>query len=253
MTTALVLSGGGFRGLAHVGVIRALEEFDLVPDIISGTSAGAIVGALYAKGYSSDIMLKFFEEIQLFSIQNYARGKPGWVDSEKFNAYFLEYFPDNDFNSLQKKLFVTAVNLLNGNLHIIEDGPLVPALMASAAFPGIIAPVQMNSGYFVDGGVLNNFPVEPVLWANRIIGSSVNGFEQLDSNGFQTSFQVLERVFKIMTSHESRIKFSKCNLMFEIPNLEAYQTFRQKDLTKLVKIGYDFASEVLKGQVPFLK
>ena len=251
MSTALVLSGGGFRGLAHVGVIQALEEFDLVPDIISGTSAGAIVGALYAKGYSTEIILKFFEEIQLFSIQSYARGKPGWVDSEKFITYFLEYFPDNNFQSLQKKLFVTAVNLLDGKLEILQNGPLIQAIMASAAFPGIIAPVQIGSGYFVDGGVLNNFPIEPVMHAERIIGSSVNAFEQLDSDGFETSFQVLERVFKIMTSHESRIKFPKCHLMLEVPGLESYQTFKQKDLRKLVDMGYQYACEVIKSKAPF--
>jgi NTE family protein len=248
METALVLSGGGFRGLAHIGVIKALEEAGVEPTHVSGTSAGAVVAALYARGYSSQEMLGVFEGIQLFSLQNYARGKPGWVDTEKFTAHFLEFFPENSFEALQKPLFVTAVDLLDGTLKIFREGPLVPALLASAAFPGLFAPVQIGSGYFVDGGVLNNFPIEPVLGAQRIIGSYVNPFETLSPEGFNNSLQVLERVFRIVTTHDARSKFDKCHIMLQPEGLEEFETFRQKDLQAIVRLGYEHTRRMLKKE-----
>jgi len=83
MKTGLILSGGGYRGIAHIGAIRALEEAGLTPDAIAGTSAGAVVGALYASGLSTGEMLEFFKGIQIFNIGNYAFGKPGWLDPDR--------------------------------------------------------------------------------------------------------------------------------------------------------------------------
>jgi len=246
METALVLSGGGFRGLAHIGVIQALEEAGIEPGLVSGTSAGAVVGALYAQGHSSQEMLGFFREIQLFSLQHYARGKPGWVDPQKFTAHFLKFFPENSFEALKKPLYVTAVDLLEGTLQIFREGPLVPALLASAAFPGLFAPVRIGSGYYVDGGVLNNFPVEPVEASEHIIGSYVNRFETLSPDGFQNSLQVLERVFRIVTTHDARAKFGKCHLMLQPEGLEEFETFRQKDLEAIVGLGYEHTRQMLK-------
>lgn len=248
METALVLSGGGFRGLAHIGVIKALEEFGIEPALVSGTSAGAVVGALYAQGHGSGKMLDFFRDIQLFSLQHYARGKPGWVDPQKFTEHFLEFFPGNSFEALKKPLYVTAVNLLDGTLQIFQEGPLVPALLASAAFPGLFAPVRIGSGYYVDGGVLNNFPIEPVEEADRIIGSYVNRFETVSPDGFSNSLQVLERVFRIITTHDARSKFGKCHVMMQPDGLEQFETFRQKDLQAIVGLGYEHACRMLKKE-----
>ena len=231
--------------MAHIGAIKALEEKGFNPTLISGTSAGAVVGALYAGGYKSEVMLDFFQEMQLFSLRTYALGKPGWFDTEKFAGHFRKYFPDNSFEALQKSLHVTAVNLLDGTLHIFKKGPLIPALLASAAFPGLFAPVRIGEGYFVDGGVLDNFPIEPVQTAGHIIGSYVNPFETVSPEGFGNSLQVLERVFKIVTSHEARSKFDQCHVLLQPEGLKQYETFRQKDLSDIYILGYEHARSIL--------
>src|SRR5210317_222187 len=118
MTTGLILSGGGYRGIAHIGVLRAMEEAGLRPDAIAGTSAGAVVGAFYASGLSTDEMLKFFKGLQIFSIGNYAFGKPGWLDPDNFYESFRKYLPVDDFSSLKIPLKVTATNILNGRLEV---------------------------------------------------------------------------------------------------------------------------------------
>ncbi len=136
MKIALTLSGGGYRGIAHIGVLKALEEAGVRPEAIAGTSAGSVIGALYAYGISTADMLEFFKSIQLLSFGNYAFGKPGWVDPESFYDRFLEILPEDDFSALKIPLQVTATNILTGELKVFTKGPLIRTILASAAFPG---------------------------------------------------------------------------------------------------------------------
>ena len=89
MKIGLVLSGGGMRGAAHIGAIKALEEHGIYPTHIAGTSAGAIVGALYASGYNWDDILRFFKSISILDITKYAIRKPGILDADKFQNLFF--------------------------------------------------------------------------------------------------------------------------------------------------------------------
>src|SRR5690606_30999048 len=114
MNLGLVLSGGGARGAAHIGVIKALEEHNIFPTHISGTSAGAIVGALYAADVPWADILKLFKTIPLFRSGRYARNKPGFIDSENFYDDLLAYFPKDNFIDLKKPLFITAANIIDG-------------------------------------------------------------------------------------------------------------------------------------------
>ena len=101
MTTGLVLSGGGIRGVAHIGAIKALEEYGIYPTHIAGTSAGAIVGALYAAGCNWEEMLDFFKSTEIFSLTNYAMGKPGFLDTEKFHDQLKAYISPQDHTLYQ--------------------------------------------------------------------------------------------------------------------------------------------------------
>ena len=93
MKIGLVLSGGGIRGTAHIGAIKAMEELGIVPTYVSGTSAGAVVGALYANNTTLPEILDFFKTIPLFQGNKYALGKPGFIDSEKFYEDFKKMLP----------------------------------------------------------------------------------------------------------------------------------------------------------------
>ena len=244
MKTGLVLSGGGYRGIAHIGVIRAMEEAGLTPDAIAGTSAGAVVGALYASGLSSGDMLEFFKGIQIFSIGNYAFGKPGWLDPENFYESFRDFLPADDFDSLKIPLKVTATNILNGKLKVFQEGPLVRPLLASAAFPGIFAPVEIGEGYYVDGGVLNNFPADLLSEeCDYLLGVYVNPFEEVEQSDIKNSFTVLERVLKLKTAEESIRKFELCDLVVYPKELRKYSTFLEKELDTIFDLGYQKARE----------
>ena len=118
----------------------------------------------------------------------YAFGKPGWVDPESFYKRFLEILPEDDFSALKIPLQVTATNILSGELKVFSKGPLIRAILASAAFPGFFAPVEIGKGYYVDGGVLNNFPVDLLReQADFLIGVYVNPFEPADKSKIKHS------------------------------------------------------------------
>ena len=246
MKIALTLSGGGYRGIAHIGVLKALEEAGIRPEAIAGTSAGSVIGALYAYGVSTADMLKFFKSIQLLSFGNYAFGKPGWVDPESFYDRFLEILPEDDFSALKIPLQVTATNILTGELKVFAKGPLIRSILASAAFPGFFAPVEIGKGYYVDGGVLNNFPADLLRdQADFLIGVYVNPFEPADKSKIKHTFSVLERVLKIKTSSDSIRKFPLCDILFYTKELRSFSTFLEKDLDTIFQLGYKEAKKCL--------
>lgn len=247
MKIALVLSGGGYRGIAHIGVLRALEEAGIKPDMIAGTSAGAVVGALYSKGIPSERMLEFFKGLQLLSFGNYAFGKPGWVDPEGFYESFIKLLPEDDFTSLRIPLQVTATDILTGELKVFSKGPLIRPLLASAAYPGVFAPLEIGQGYYVDGGVLNNFPVDLVRdRADYLIGVYVNPFETLSKAEIRHSFSVLERVLKVKTAVESMKKFEYCDMLVYPKELSGYNTFLEKNLDSIFELGYREAQKQIR-------
>ncbi|AXP82242.1 NTE family protein RssA [Mariniflexile rhizosphaerae] len=249
MKIGLVLSGGGMRGMAHIGAIHALEEHGIIPTHIAGSSVGAVVGALYAYGYDWKEMLSFFRTIQIFELKRYAVNKPGIMDAEKFYSVFKLYLKEDNFSVLKKQLFVTATNVLNGKLAIFNTGELIKPILASAAFPGIFAPVNINGSYYVDGGVLNNFPVDLLKnTCDVIIGVYVNGFDTVVISDLKHSHNVVERVFKLKTVREDIKKFKKCDLIIYPKQLSKYGTFDKKYLDAIYKIGYDAANKELVNQ-----
>ncbi len=252
MTIGLVLSGGGVRGVAHIGAIKALEEHGIFPTHISGTSAGAIVGALYAAGVEWSVILDFFKNIPLFQANKYALGKPGFIDTEKFYIDFKKLIPEDDFSVLKKHLFVTATNVEKGTLRIFHSGPLIHPVLASASFPGVFTPVQIGKSYYVDGGVLNNFPIEPLKpLCDSIIGVYVNPLETLKIADLKHSYNVMERAYKIKSASESVQKFPEFDLLIEPKGLAKYATFNMYGIDAIFELGYKATKEALENNNPF--
>lgn len=247
MNIGLVLSGGGMRGASHIGVIKALEENGIIPTHIAGSSAGAIVGALYAHGYDWKTIYKFFKDIRILDFKKYAIGKPGFIDAEKFYPDFHKLIPVDIFQSLQKNLYITATDILNGNLKIFNQGELIKPILASASFPGVFAPVQIGNSYYVDGGVLDNFPVSVIKPScDFVIGSYANSFDAISIEDLKHSYNVIERVFKLKLAKEDHAKFKLCDIIVSPNTLSRYSTFDKKNLHEIVKIGYDATIRALK-------
>ena len=244
----LVLSGGGIRGIAHIGAIKALAEHHIHPEIVSGSSAGAVVGALYCMGYSPEQMMEFFTVTPLFRLNKFAFSKPGFIDTDKFYSDFKKYFKEDRFEELEKQLYVTTVDLCHGNIRVFSEGHLIRPLLASSAFPGLFSPVSIDNILFGDGGILDNFPTSPIKRkCDRIIGIYASPLGSIDPPKLKHSVSVLERAIRINYSKRSRKKFADCALMISPPELSDYGLLDIGKMNEIFKIGYDSAIAALKG------
>ena len=255
MNIGLVLSGGGVRGVAHIGVIKALEELGILPTHIAGTSAGAIVGALYSNGNTWQEILEFFRTVPIFRIDKFAMNKPGFIDTEKLYDSFKTLLKDDDFSTLKLPLHITATNILDGSLKIFTQGELIKPILASASFPGVFTPIKIGEEYFVDGGTLNNFPVDLIApQCEKIIGVYVNPFEKLNIKDLKHSYNVLERAYRIKTAYDSITKFKDCDILICPNGLKKIATFSMKDFDAVFELGYEAAmAELTKDNISDLQ
>ncbi|MFT4762109.1 MAG: NTE family protein [Paraglaciecola sp.] len=238
----LVLSGGGFRGMAHIGVIKRLEELQIEPTHVSGTSAGALVAAFYAGGYDAAQILEFFKHTKVFNWRNYAFGKAGILEPMKFLPILQEYFPDNTFEALSKKLLIAITNLETGVGEIRQSGELLPSLMASGALPFMFAPVEIDGILYADGGIINNFPVKPLLsHCSKIIGVYVNPLAIKNKLDFKYTYSVMRRAFEIGTANHSMPKFSYCDVMLVPEKLTDHSLVDINHIQDIFEIGYEAA------------
>jgi len=234
-----VLSGGGIRGLAHVGVLKALLEEGIRPEVVSGTSAGAIVGALYGAGYSAEEMLEFFVEKSPFRISKLALGKPGFFDTDKVVADFREYFPEDSFESLAVPLFVTATDLVDARRVVFSSGPLIRPVLASSSVPFVFTPTEIDGRLFADGGILDNFPVEPLADLCELkMGSYASPMRDIDRKTLGSTLGVSQRAFEIGMHSASRQRFGLCDLVISPPELARFTPFETKAMSDCLEIGY---------------
>ncbi|MDX1502347.1 MAG: patatin-like phospholipase family protein [Thermoanaerobaculia bacterium] len=235
----IVLSGGGARAAGHIGVLKALAEEGIEPDCFSGTSGGAIVGALAAAGYSPEEMLEFFETRSPFRLSKLALRKPGFIDTEKVQRDFREFFPDDSFEALDRKLFVAATDIENARLEIFSTGPLIPAVVASASVPAVFTPTPVGDRLFSDGGIVDNLPVEPLIGlCDHIVGVYANPVRTVDRKHLKSSFAVSLRAFEVASYNASRRKFHLCDLLLCPEEIGHFGTFSTKHLGEILDVGY---------------
>ena len=248
----IVLSGGGVRGLAHVGLLKALGEMGIAPQYISGSSSGALVGALYAAGHEAEDMLEFFKTTPVFNFSYYSSKKPGLIDSEKYRIYFERYFPEDKIESLNKSLFITATDIAEGQYRVFSKGPIIRPLLASASLPPVFSPVEIDGRLLSDGGIMNNFPVEPLRpHCRNIIGSFVNPIKPMKARELSNTMKVFQRALDLKFYTSSKSKFHYCNYIFEPGSLYKYGILDTRHIDDIFQIGYTYAiskmAEIVKA------
>jgi NTE family protein len=174
--------------------------------------------------------------------------KPGLVDSTKFYDKLKEFLPYDSFEDLKKPLYITTTNLLEGTLKVFQSGELIWPLLASAAVPGIFTPIKINNQYYIDGGILNNFPVE-LLKKNcdRIVGVYVNPLGKEKIENLTHSYRILERAYHIKMANESSSKFEECDVLIHPKDIGDYKLFSVKNADAIFQLGYKAAKEALKN------
>lgn len=239
MEIGIVLSGGGARGIAHLGILKALEEFGIRASIMSGTSAGAIAGAFYAKGYPILEIVKIIQNGHFFGPTKLLWNQKGLFSMKGFEEIYKTHFPTNSFDELKIPLFIAATDILKGEIHYFSSGDLSAALMASSCVPVIFDPVQLNHSLFVDGGILNNFPVEPLNGkCDKIIGVDVNSI-RVEQAEIRKS-NLLDRSFHLSQAASVLAKGNQCDLFIQPPNMSQFGMFEIKRSQEIYDYGYAY-------------
>lgn len=223
----LALSGGGARGLAHIGVLQVFEREQIGIDCLAGTSMGGVIAAGYARGLSSTDLQKVAIESsrlrRLLRLADPALPDAGLMHGQRLEAFFREILGDVTFADLRIPLALVAVDLNTSEEVILREGPLPLALRATTAVPGFFCPVQIEGKRLVDGGLLNNLPVDAVkgLGAEFIIAVDVDLDPRQSSGqpaikvhwlpeGLARTFVVLDESTRLMMRAIKEAKLQQC-------------------------------------------
>ncbi len=243
----IVLSGGGARGIAHLGILKALEEFGIKASVVSGTSAGAIAGAFYAGGFPIDEIKNIIDEADFFNFSSLLFKKQGLFAMKGFEKLYQHYFPNNQFSDLKIPLHIAATDLLKGETTYFSSGNLAQPLMGSCCIPFVFQPLYYENTYFVDGGVLNNFPVEPLIGkCDIIIGSHVNSIKKEVQEIHMKD--IIDRSFHLAMNKTVRDKIQLCDVFIEPPNMSQFSLFDVKKSDEIFDYAYTYTL-TLKEQI----
>jgi NTE family protein len=171
------LGGGGARGLSHIGVMKVLEEHGIYPDVIAGTSIGALVGALYASGLrAGDIERALRLDLRrLAMLADVRLSLSGLVQGKRVASALESFLGDLHFEDLKIPFACLATDIVNGQEVVLRTGPVISAVRASISVPGLFTPVKVRGRYLVDGGLVNMVPVSTCrdLGAEYVVGVNV--------------------------------------------------------------------------------
>ena len=247
----LALSGGGSKGIAHAGVLKFLSEQEITPSCIAGSSAGAIVGTMYAYGKKPEEILDFFKSIYFFHWKHFTFKKAGIVDSESFKKYFDEVFGATTLGELNIPMYVTATDMVKGKLKIFNpDTKVVDAVLASTAVPGMISPYIINEKLYSDGGILNHFPADLLQGkCDSIIGVYVSPIQNLEATQLRSIKSVTYRALELLTANSNLQKFNHCDLIIEPKELTNFSTFEtnKNKMDLIFEIGYNEAKKAFEN------
>jgi len=239
LKTGLVLSGGGARGVAHLGVLRALDELGVKIDQISGTSAGALVGALYAQGHKPEAIFNLISGIGFFKSVRPAWKLTGVFNMDGIKELLNNKIPHDSFENLSIPLTVAATDIRKGHIHYFSEGTLIPTVIASCSIPVIFNPVSFNGNLYVDGGLIDNLPVRPIReQCEFIIGSHCNHISSdVDVNNMKS---VVERSLLLAIQSNTHVSRNLCDVFIEPPRMDRFSSIDLSKLEEIYEYGYHF-------------
>jgi NTE family protein len=241
----LVLSGGGARGFAHLGVYEAIKELGLKPAIIGGVSAGSIIGAFIADGKSPAEAFEILTSKSLFNFVKIAFPRKGFVRMDAFEKMLRTELNAKNIENLSIPLKIFATNLNTAELEAFDKGDLVDAIIASSSIPVIFEPRLINKQLYLDGGLINNFPADILReHCKTLIGVNLNplGYAE-DINNLK---KIAERCFHIFVRNHASSKMDICDYYIEPPELDKISILNTSHAQEIFDYGYKEAMKVLK-------
>lgn len=239
------LSGGGLRGFAHLGALRALKEQGIEPEIISGTSVGSIVGAFYADGYDPQYIYEIFQSIRFRDIVATNFDQAGFFKTTSIRNLLEKHLRSRRFEDLRIPLKVIASDIEEGACHCFTQGELIRPILASCSVPIVYTPMEIDGHYYVDGGMFDNFPVECIRKeCNRIVGINVSPV--IRKKYEKTLKYIIERSMNYMVGANTVKSIKNCDYLITSDELSEYSLFDTASTEKLYRTGYEIARTYLR-------
>ncbi len=234
----LVLSGGAIKGVAHLPLLEYLEERSIPIAAISGSSAGAVVGVMYASGMKPKDILNFFVEHPLFRYSWIRPGKGGIFNTLKYTSHFEGYIKPT-FEELKIPVHICSTNLSKAKPVYFSEGEIMNKMVASCAVPGIYSSVEIDNDIYADGGVMDNYPIAPFEETTLpIVGSFVRLPKKLERKELSTTRKIVKRSVFLQRYALEIPKFEKTHLSI-LHDLNHFSAFKQKDTQPI----YDFTKQ----------
>lgn len=238
---ALCLGGGGARGFAHIGALKAFEESGFDFDLCCGTSAGSLAGAFYCSGMSADEMIAYSHEIDIKDIKTGRMFLPS--DPLAIGEIFTKRMGNIHIEDMLKPFYCVAVDITTGKEFIFDKGSAGEAISASCAVPIVFRPVVLGDRHLVDGGVLNNIPASvcKMFGADFVVTVDVNptrggGTKELGI------IDVIKATFNIMSAHTS-VDGLRLSDVIVAPMLNEFSATRKEGFERMIELGYNAAKE----------
>ncbi|MEO9870792.1 patatin-like phospholipase family protein [Ekhidna sp.] len=239
----IAMGGGGARGFAHLGVMEALAEKGIKPDIISGVSAGAIAGAFIASGQSPRDAFDLMKKYNFTGLAKLTGFKQGLLSLTKMKEDLEKKIKAKNLEDLDIPLIVTVSNMLEGKVEYLSEGPLSTIVQASASIPIIFSPVEYQGKLYNDGGLFDNLPIKPLQDnCKKIISISISPIQKLDE--LKNLKEVVFRMFQLAINTSSEEIAANSDLCIEPLELANYDIMDTKNAEKIFEIGYNYAKNL---------
>ncbi len=235
--TGLVLSGGGTRGFAHLGVIAALNEKGIYPDVISGVSAGAIVGAFIAGGKKPQETVETFKKGWFFKYTKLQLPVNGLLKLDGLKEVINNEIEYKNVQDLPQPLFIAVANMNKGIAEYHSKGALDNLVLASSSIPVLFAPVEINGQYYVDGGLMDNIPIEPIKNdCERIIAVNISPLNPREK--FKNLIQIASRTFYMSVNANMNQVQKYASVFIEPKGIDNYDVLSRTHADELFELGY---------------
>jgi NTE family protein len=240
--TGLALGGGAVLGAAHIGVLRALEEFDITIDYISGTSIGSFIGTLYAFGLSPNEIERLAINLDWLDISKFSVTKFGVLSNEGLGELIKEELGDVSFSDAKIPLAIVATDIMNGEKIVLNEGKIIPAVMASTCIPGIFKPITHKGRLLVDGGIVENVPTSMLreMGATYVIGVDLTTTHMRTKP--EDILGVLLNTFDIAFKYQTKIQMADADVIINL-DLSNFNPVDTKQVPDLIKQGYHDMSQ----------
>ncbi len=243
----LCLGGGGALGYAHIGVLKALEENGIYPEVISGSSMGAIVGVLYAGGLTPDELIYIIHHEKMYKLTtliNPTFSRRGLSSLKVLQVLLQNLLPANEISSLEREFYVCVSNLTKARWEMVGEGAIDKYVVASASIPYIFEAVSINGMLYADGGLLNNLPAQALQGrCDVIIGVDV--LPHFEVHQPLHAMDTLMMPIRALVHSNSAAGRAVCDFLIEPAELKSYNSFSFEKYAEIYKIGYAAASEYI--------